>query len=154
MTKANWEIAKAFVNDRHAENRSMSTGYNKLWSYGTVIALKLDNGKYLLSDNTFSNTTAKHINEFIYFVSSSDYYRVPVHRFGMGLCDSFETIGKRIKDDLVWFIDNRKLTQKPNRLELRRLWNNAERFDKDIHKFIDDELRIRVTRAIANMKQD
>ena len=154
MAKANWEIAKAFVNGRYAENRSMSTGYNKLWSYGTVIALKLDNGKYLLSDNNFSNTTAKHIGEFTYFVSSSDYYRVPVHRYGMDLCDSFETIGKRIKDDLIWFIDNKKLTQKPNRLELRRLWNNAERFDKDIHKFIDNELRIKVTRTIANMKQD
>ena len=154
MTKANWQIAKAFVNGGRAENRSMSTGYNKLWSYGTVIALKLDNGKYLLSDNTFSNTTAKHIGEFKYFVSSSDYYRVPVHHTGTSLCDSFETIGKRIKDDLVWFTDNRKLTQKPNRLELRRLWNNAERFDKDIHKFIDDELRIKVTRTIANMKQD
>lgn len=154
MTKANREIAKAFVNDRHAENCSMSTSYNKLWSYGTVIALKLDNGKYLLSDNKFSPTTARHISEFMYFVSSSNYYRVPVHRKGTELCDSLETIGKRIKDDLVWFIDNKKLTQKPNRLELRRLWNNAVKYDSDICKFITDELRIKVTRTIANMKQD
>ena len=150
----NYEVACAFVNGRNKHSLNMDASNDKLWSYGTVIAVRLNDGKFLLSDNNFSPTTSKHIGCFTSAMRYSGYYRVPVHHFGMDLCDSFETIGKRIKDDLIWFIDNKKLTQKPNRLELRRLWENAERFDKDIHKFIDDELRIKVTRTIANMKQD
>lgn len=155
MTLSNLTVASNYVDGINSHSGSLSGRGLNLWSYGTVIVRKLNDGKFLLSDSTFSNTTSKHIGNFLCCVNTSDVYRIPNHRTGTDMLDSMETIAGRFKKDIQFFLDNMDImTRKPNRQEFRRQWNNALRFNDDIHEFIDDAFRIKVTRALANIKQD
>ena len=66
-----------------------------------------------------------------------------------------KVIIRNFNRELEYFIKSPKLlNRKPNRRLLRELWNNAVEYDSDVSKFISDETRVKVTRMIAEMKQD
>lgn len=124
----NSDVAHRFFYDRQGSfNRwSMNVSYNndKYWSYGTVIGkITQDingNNVFILSDDTFSNTTAKHIGELRAACPYYDIYRLPQR---MGNTDFYDnqTI-ETLKSNLEWYA-KAKLTQKPNREGLTHNYN-------------------------------
>lgn len=85
MSKTNWDMAHNFFYNEANEDdypRYMNCGYegNRFFSYATVIAMIVENKEgrkvTLLSDNTMSNTTAKHIS-YVWSASPYKVYQVP-----------------------------------------------------------------------------
>ena len=63
----NFDVCVCFVNGTkngaHSLSMSISGNGDRLYSYGTVIAQKLQNGAIILNDTKYSVTTSKHQNE-------------------------------------------------------------------------------------------
>ena len=85
MSKTNWDMAHNFFYNESGEDdypRYKSCGYrgNRFFSYSTVIAMIVENKEErkvtLISDNTMSNTTAKHISN-VWGASPYKVYQVP-----------------------------------------------------------------------------
>lgn len=127
----NSDVAHRFFYDRQGSfNRwSMNVSYNndKYWSYGTVIGkITQDingNNVFIISDNTFSNTTSKHIGELRAACPYYNIYRLPQH---MGNNDFYinETL-ETLKKNLEYY-SKAKLSQKPNREGLTHYYNMLE----------------------------
>jgi len=144
----NQDVAHQFFYDRNGsfDRRSMtvSYGYNKFWSYGTVIGKITENrqGKtiFLISDNTFSNTTAKHIGELKYACPYYNIYSLP-QRIGNSdfyIRETFEHITKNLE-----YYSTEKMTRQNNREQFTKYYNmlaslleikGFEEYDKDIKK--------------------
>lgn len=115
----NREVAHRFFYDRMGsfDRRSItvSYSYDKYWSYSTVIAKLTETitGKTvcLLSDNNFSMTTAKHINE-LRQACPFDVVYLP-QRIGQQDFNAFDIV-KTCIDNLEYY-SNSKLSQKANR---------------------------------------
>ena len=115
----NREVAHKFFYDVNGsfERSSMTVSYvhNKYYSYGTVIGKLTEdingNRVCIISNNNFSNTTAKHLNELRYACPFPIYY-LP-QRIGTGDFYRDDTIDY-LKSNLEYY-SKAKLTQKPNR---------------------------------------
>lgn len=63
----NFDVCVCFVNgtknDAHSLSMSISDNGDRLYSYGTVMAQKLQNGAIILNDSKYSVTTSKHQGE-------------------------------------------------------------------------------------------
>ena len=63
----NFDVCVCFVNGTkngaHSLSMSISDNGDRLYSYGTVIAQKLQNGAIVLNDTKYSVTTSKHQND-------------------------------------------------------------------------------------------
>ena len=68
----NFDVCVAFVNGSNNGCRSKNMWVNqdgsKLYSYGTVIAQKLQNGAIVLNDTKYSVTTSKHQSKIRYAI--------------------------------------------------------------------------------------
>ena len=68
----NFDVCVCFVNGTkngaHSLSMSISDNGDRLYSYGTVIAQKLQNGAIILNDTKYSVTTSKHQNEIRYAI--------------------------------------------------------------------------------------
>ena len=115
----NIEVAHKFFYDLGGsfERRSMTVSYDhfKYWSYGTVIGkiTKDIDGNFicLVSDNNFSMTTAKHLNNLRSACRFEMYY-LPQHMYDHDFYSN-ELI-ERLKNGLNYY-STAKLTQKANR---------------------------------------
>ena len=153
---ANSDVAKAW-----ADGRKLKTSHNythtdgiDMYSYDTIIAHKINDNLCLMSSTYFSSSTSKHQSYTRYYVPSGmKVIFVPSGYNGEILLD--KVIIRNFNRELEYFIKSPKLlNRKPNRHLLRELWNNAVEYDSDVSKFISDETRVKVTRMIAEMKQD
>ena len=125
------------------ERQSMTVWYShgKYYSYSTCIGeMTTDiNGKnvVIISDNNFSNTTAKHLNELRVACPYYDIYYLPQQR-GNGEFYVNETID-HLKSNLEWYAKS-KLTQKPNRQGFTNTYNmldsvlNLEKFKSEFKR--------------------
>ena len=158
MTKTNYDVAYDFVAGKQSShNRSMECSGDRLYSYATVIARRISSNTYLVSDNNFSPTTSKHLGELAYALRNKNakVYYVPDLNFGSELMNSFEFLSKKFIKNVMYYVDNKAiLTRKPNRLAFRHAWKIAQEFDKDVFKFIDSKLSIKVNRLLNTIKQD
>lgn len=63
----NFDVCVCFVNGTkngaHSLSMSISDNGDRLYSYGTVMAQKLQNGAIILNDSKYSVTTSKHQGE-------------------------------------------------------------------------------------------
>lgn len=116
----NYEVAHSFFYDVNGkfERRSMTVSYeyNKYWSYGTVIG-KITETKEgetvcILSNNNFSNTTAKHINELR---QACPYYTIYYLPQTLGSNDFYPSEVINTCERNLKFYSEAKLTQKANR---------------------------------------
>lgn len=115
----NSDVAHRFFYDRGGqfERRSMtvSYGYDKYWSYGTVIGKITEdingNTVCIISETTFSNTTAKHLGELRRACPFNTYY-LP-QKYGNSDFYANEII-ETLKHYLDYF-SKAKLSQKYNR---------------------------------------
>lgn len=83
--KRNSEIAHNWMRNIEARNASMSTIGQWLVSYGTAIAFRDDTlGIAIVSANTFSVTTARHIREAWYAAHVAGYKVIPMDCFAYG----------------------------------------------------------------------
>lgn len=145
MSKTNWDMAHSFFyadsNERNYPNY-MNCGYvgNRFFSYSTVIAMIVKNRKgqkvTLISDNSMSNTTARHISN-VWRASPYDLYCVPFEYGGQP-----QNVYK-VASMFNWALartSELKMTLQNNRLEFCRVFREAERFSKDILEllFLDD----------------
>jgi len=136
----NCEVAHSFFYDVNGsfDRRSMTVSYShgKYFSYATCIGEITQNieGRTvcIISDNNFSMTTAKHLNELrsacpyaVYYLpqyqGSSQFYR--------------DDVIKHLTDNLDWYSKS-KLTQKPNREGLSHTYNMLKR-TLELEKFKD-----------------
>jgi hypothetical protein len=144
----NIDIAHAFFYSGDYENYKnyKNLGYrgNKFFSYSTIIGKKItgkDGNTYLfLSDNTFSNTTAKHIDDLKH-ASPLDIIKIPVNYSQRDI-----TIDGVI-DDILYNLDyyaKSKLTLK----------NNRESYIKYFNMLIDIDEKIQtIKKSIINKYQ-
>ncbi len=69
----NFDVCVCFVNGTkngaHSLSMSISDNGDRLYSYGTVIAQKLQNGAIVLNDTKYSMTTSHHQSHIRYAVS-------------------------------------------------------------------------------------
>lgn len=116
----NSDVAHSFFYDVNGkfERRSMTVfyEYNKYWSYGTVIG-KITETKEgetvcILSNDNFSNTTAKHINELR---QACPYYTIYYLPQTLGSNDFYPSEIINTCERNLKFYSEAKLTQKANR---------------------------------------
>lgn len=71
----NFDVCVCFVNGTkngaHSLSMSISDNGDRLYSYDTVIAQKLQNGAIILNDTKYSVTTSKHQSEIRYAIRMS-----------------------------------------------------------------------------------
>lgn len=150
------DVARAW-----ADSRKLKTGNNythtdgiNMYSYDTIIAHKINDNLCLMSSTYFSSSTSKHQAYTRYYAPSN----MKVIFVPSGYNDeilSTNITTSRFNRHLEYFMESPKLLKrKPNRRLLRELWNNAVEYDSNVSKFISDETRVKVTRMIAEMKQD
>ena len=128
--------------DSSFERRSMSVWYSrgKYYSYSTCIGeMSKDingNNVFIISDNNFSMTTAKHLGELRHACPYSvvDIYYLPQSQGNREFYVN-ETIN-HLKNNLEWY-SKAKLTQKPNREGFTNTYNmldstlNLEKFKSE-----------------------
>lgn len=145
MSKTNWDMAHNFFYNEAGEDdypRYKSCGYreNLFFSYSTVIAMIVKNRKgqkvTLISDNSMSNTTARHISN-VWRASPYDLYSVPFE-YGQQPKNVY-----KVASMFNWALartSSLKMTLQNNRREFCRVFVEAERFSKDILEllFLDD----------------
>lgn len=115
----NRDVAHQFFYDINGsfERRSMTVSYehNKYYSYGTVIGkiTQTTEGQTvcLISDNNFSMTTAKHINELRH-ACPFDVVHLPQAMYAHDF-NAYDVV-ERLKSNIEYY-SNAKLTQKANR---------------------------------------
>lgn len=140
----NYTVAHNFFYSGYQESfdkRYMTVSYykNRFYSYSTVIGLvvntKDDNRCLLVSSNTMSATTAKHIG---ILRGACPYYTIIKVPFNYG--DSFyyssddniiKTLIERLYKELDYFKDS-KLTQKANREAYIAVFNTLQTIDEQI----------------------
>lgn len=148
----NRDVAHSFFYDINGrfERRSMtvSYAYGKYWSYATVIAkiTRTITGKTvcIISDNNFSATTAKHINE-LRSACPFDVVYLP-QKIGQQDFNAYDTV--KICIDNLEYYSKSKLTQKSNRegfsryfhmlqntLELEGFENEFEKTEKALNEY-------------------
>ncbi len=152
MTQANLCTCIDFYNGDEGRSGNLFSYGNELYSYGTMIAKRLDNDIILISRYRFSNTTARHLSDLRSVLDKGSYYEVPVD-WGSAIDSRY--IKKEFLDDINYYLKNKDcLKRKPNRVSFRKLWNDAMRYNRDIEKFIDSKLMIQVNRLLSEIKQD
>ena len=153
---ANSDVAKAWADGRKLKtsNNYTHTDGIDMYSYSTIIAHKVNDNLCLMSSTYFSSSTSKHQSYTRFFVPSG----IKVIFVPSGYNDEILSTGiivRNFNKQLEYFIKSPKLLKrKPNRRLLKELWNNAVEYDSDVSKFISDETRVKVTRMLAEMKQD
>jgi hypothetical protein len=80
MAKTNEQVAASFAAGNSAESNNMMTDGQRLYSYGTMIGIKIQ-GQVILSDNSMSPTTGRHISLASRAVKYTD-VRADVFRYG------------------------------------------------------------------------
>lgn len=138
MGKTNWDMAHNFFYNESGEDdypSYKSCGYrgNRFFSYRTVIAMIVENknGKKvtLVSDNSVSNTTAKHIAN-VRSASPHKIYYVP---FEYGAKpQTIEDVARRFSAALEDATEL-KFTLKANRETFCDLFEEAKKFSEDIY---------------------
>lgn len=152
MTQANLNTCIDFYNGDEGRSGNLYSYGNELYSYGTMIAKRINDNIILISRYKFSNTTARHLSNLRSVLDEGSYYEVPVD-WGSAIDSSY--IKKEFLDDINYYLKNKDcLKRKPNRVRFRQLWNDAMRYNKDIEKFIDSKLMIQVNRLLSEIKQD
>ena len=74
------EVGKAFWNKKPARGSSVHSTGDKLFSYGTVILQRLQNGKVIGNATKYSVTTSKHQSQVNIFKSDYRVTGVPMGR--------------------------------------------------------------------------
>ncbi len=140
----NYDVAHNFYYGimRSFSRSSMTVSYsdNKYWSYGTVIAKITKNieGKTvcIISDNTFSNTTSKHIGELLK-ACPFQVIRLP-QKMWQGDFNAYDVV-KRCIDNIMYYA-NSKLTQQANRENFKNNYRmlkstlDLEGFESEVKK--------------------
>ena len=152
MTQANLCTCIDFYNGDEGRSGNLFSYGNELYSYGTMIAKRLDNDIILISRYRFSNTTARHLSDLRSVLDKDSYYEVPVD-WGSAINSSY--IKKEFLDDINYYLKNKDcLKRKPNRIGFRKLWNDAIRYNDYVEKFSDTPTKIKVHRLLSEIKQD
>ena len=123
----NYGIAHKFFYDLsgYFSKHYMNVSYKnyKFYSYGTIIGKVIEDldGNFLLlvSENNFSNTTAKHINNLLRACPFNDYMYVPIEMYDRDIY--INNLEKIICKKLDYF-KNQKFSQKYNRDEYCRYY--------------------------------
>lgn len=146
MARTNRDMAHRFFRAESSGERYypgyMNCGYEggRFFSYATVIAMVVKDRKgqkvTLISNNSMSNTTAKHIS-YIYSASPYDCYYVP---FAYGEAPENVYQVANMFNYALARKSGLKMTLQNNRYEFCRVFEEAERFSKDILEllFLDD----------------
>ena len=152
MTQANLCTCIDFYNGDEGRSGNLFSYGDELYSYRTMIAKRLDNDIILISRNGFSSTTRKHLSNLRSVLDKGSYYEVPVD-WGSAINSSY--IKKEFLDDINYYLKNKDcLKRKPNRIEFRKLWNDATKYNDYVEKFIDTPTKIKVHRLLSEIKQD
>jgi len=81
MAKTNQQVATSFASGNSAESNNMMTDGVRLYSYATMIGCKIQ-GHVILSDNTMSPTTGRHISLAARACGYSSVIYADVFRYG------------------------------------------------------------------------
>lgn len=146
MARTNRDMAHRFFNAKYLNERYypnyMNCGYegDRFFSYATVIAMvvKDRNGQKvtLISNNSMSNTTAGHIS-CVWRESPYEVYYVPFE-YGEAPLNVYQVAN--MFNYALARKSGLKMTLQNNRYEFCRVFEEAERFSKDILEllFLDD----------------
>ena len=152
MTQANLETCIDFYNGDEGRSGNLFSYGNELYSYRTMIAKRLDNDIILISRYRFSNTTARHLSNLRSVLDEGSYYEVPVD---WGSTINSRYIKKEFLNNINFYLGYKDcLKRKPNRIEFRKLWNDAIKYNDYVEKFIDTPTKIKVHRLLSEIKQD
>ena len=160
MTVANDKVAKHFANSDITEkselaSKTLTANGSTAWSYSTVIAQKLDNGIILLSRNTMTPTTSRHLSELRCALGyyNTNVVEVPMQMYSSRI--SINDIKQSFTEDLKYHLKYPQgLSRRENRTALRQLWKDALDFDSKVEPFLDDTMKVQIGRLIGTMKQD
>ena len=152
MVQANLDTCIDFYNGDEGRSGNLFSYGNELYSYGTMIAKRLDNDIILISRYRFSNTTARHLSNLRSVLNKDSYYEVPVD-WDSTINSSY--IKKEFLNEINYFLKHKDcLKRKPNRVSFRKLWNDAIKYNDYVEKFIDTPTKIKVHRLLSEIKQD
>ena len=131
MAKSNYEICSDFVNQvkEHGHNLSTSFSNNRYYSYSTVVGQLFetkDNEQIvLLSSNTMSATTGKHLSDLRWACHQNGikYIEVPCYWRDYS-APSIQDYADRLKEDLLTYVNDQSLLRlKPNREDFITCYN-------------------------------
>ena len=152
MTQANLDTCIDFYNGDEGRSGNLFSYGDELYSYSTMIAKRINDNIILISRNGFSSTTRKHLSNLRSVLDKGSYYEVPVN-WDSTINSSY--IKKEFLDDINYYLKNKDcLKRKPNRVSIRKLWNDAIRYNDYVEKFIDTPTKIKVHRLLSEIKQD